>query len=85
MSYKIDKEIIKKTTSCNFAKNCLEDFDGGQCCEVLEGASKFLLINPTSTYKISHCSYCQEIKNNGNSIHICHCPIRIELYKKSGR
>jgi len=84
MTLKIDKNIIDKVKTCNFAKKCLEDFDSALCCDIVEKCSTFLVVKPTSSFKSSNCSHCHPINNEGIDVHICSCPIRLELYHKYG-
>lgn len=85
MRYKIDKHIIDKAISCNFAKECLEQSDKDFFCQVIEGSSSFLLVDPSGSSRKNLCSYHQEMKTNGESVILCHCPVRMEFFRKYSR
>ncbi len=82
---KIDIDITNKAVTCNFSKKCLEDMDTSLCCEIVERKPLFLLVRPASTFKSSNCSYRRTIKNDTQEVHVCSCPIRIEIYDKLGK
>lgn len=84
MALNIDKDIIDKAKNCIFAKMCLENFDSTLCCDIVEQCTAFLVVKPTSSFKSSNCLYCNTINNDGTDVHICSCPVRIELYKEFG-
>ena len=84
MTLKIDKDTIDTVKTCKFAKKCLEDFDNALCCEIVKECSTFLVVKPTSSFKSSNCSHCHTINNEDTDVHICSCPIRLELYHKYG-
>ena len=75
MKKEINPKIIKETTKCCFEFQCIEE-DGKPQCEVeaLSAGGVLFVKNPLSL----NCNYHL---SNGYG-HICHCPTRIELYRK---
>ncbi len=82
MTQDIDKKTIEQAKSCKFSQTCLKKFDSSLCCDILEEGKDCLMVKPVSTFKSENCSFCQEIKKDKNNVHICTCPIRIELYRQ---
>lgn len=76
MSYKIDKEIIKKTTKCEGNFKCLET---GECpknkCKPVGSFNGHLWV------KSKENIFCGYHLNFGRG-EICNCPTRNELYRK---
>ena len=84
MPLKIDKNLIDRVTTCIFDKKCLEDFKSALCCDIVDRCTSFLVVEPTSTFKSSNCLYLNKINNDGTDVHICSCPVRLEIYSRYG-
>ncbi len=78
MSYKIDKNIIDKTTNCECEFACLEK---GECpknkCKPTGAFNGYLWVETEASMP---CTYHMAF-GKGN---ICKCPTRNEIYKKHG-
>jgi hypothetical protein len=70
----IDEEIRKQATNCprNFA--C---FDGEPLCQVDHG-TLFFVVPPA---KIPYCPYIMAFGDG----HVCHCPVRREIFRRHGQ
>ena len=85
MPHDFDNDIISKAKQCNFAQQCLGNFDSAMCCEIDEKCSTFLMVTPASSFKSRNCYYCQVIKSDDKDIYICACPLRLEIFNKNGK
>ena len=85
MTLNIDKDILDKVKAGIIDKKRLESFDSTLCCDIIKKSSTFLIVKPTSFFKSSNCSYCHTISNKGTDVHVCSCPVRLELYQKHGK
>ena len=85
MPHNIDQEIINKAKSCEFGQQCLKDFDDSLCCEIIDREVNSLLIKPVSTFKSENCSFLKIIKQDDKDVHVCSCPVRLEIYDNKGK
>ena len=82
MKIDIDIENSNNTTACRFAHTCLGNFDRSLCCEIIREGDNVLIVSPVSTFKSSNCSYVEKVKVDNRAIHVCSCPVRLEIFRK---
>ena len=85
MPHNIDQEIREKAIFCEFDQQCLKDFDTSLCCEIIDRQINSLLVKPVSTFKLGNCQFLQITKQDVKDVHICTCPVRLEIYDNEGK
>lgn len=71
-------EEAKNTTRCPFNLECLHNNKDWKPCRVVRRFPNGVLEIDGKCERTS-CHYCQLF---GNSMYLCHCPIRSEIYKR---
>ena len=80
MTDNIDDKTSKKANFCEFAQQCLKNFDTSLCCEIVARQKNSLLVKPVSIFKLGNCQFLQITKQDDKNVHICTCPVRLEIY-----
>ena len=83
----IDQDIIDQVKgSCSRMGICLSG-DLTLCGKVKETSQNYLVVEPYSKHQCAECTYGFKLKNKdtSESIFVCSCPVRKEIYRKYGK
>ena len=76
--FKIDPKIIDKASEfCPKWKECLSE-DLTSCCKALQFNGTYLIVEPNERSHKVPCSNCIQV----DSVHVCLCALRKEIYRK---
>ena len=76
--FQVEQEIIEKARDfCPKWGGCLAG-DLSRCCNAVEMKGSYLIVEPTEKSHEYPCSNCIKVE----SVHVCLCSVRKEIYRK---